>query len=143
MRIEQNGLHAAITGLGNLADRLDNTAPLMHQIGQMLSNSTVERFHTATDPDGKPWERLKPATILGKGHDKILVASGDMLDSITFSSQKLSAFIFSDDANQGKVEGHQSGNPARNLPKRAIFGFSQGDKANVENTVMAWLEEAL
>lgn len=140
MNIRENGLHVTIRGLHSLHGRLANTAPLMHQIGQMLSNSTVERFHTGTDPDGKDWQRLKPATILRKGNDKILVAKGDLMDSITFRSSKAHVFIYSNDRNQGKVEAHQHGNPDRNLPKRAIFGLSQGDREDVENTVIVWLE---
>lgn len=142
MRIEQHGLNAVISGLNRLRGRLENTTPLMHQIGQMLSNSTVERFHTKTDPDGSAWKPLKPATIARKGHDNILVAKGDMMDSITFSSDSLTALITSSD-KQGKVAGHQFGNPSKNLPKRAIFGLSQGDKADIENIVTLWLEESL
>lgn len=143
MRIEQNGLHASITGLQRLHGRLLNTAPLMQQIGMMLSNSTVERFHTGKAPEGQGWRALKPATIKRKQHDKVLVDKGDLLDSITFSAGRVSARIYSNDSNQGKVLAHQFGNPARNLPARAIFGLSQGDREDVENLAVIWMEEAL
>lgn len=140
MRIEEHGLQAAITGLGILRGRLTDTQPLMQQIGQMLSNSTVERFHTKKAPDGSQWRDLRPATIHRKGHNNILVDSRDLMDSITFSAVPLAVRIYSTDPNQGKVKGHQEGNPATALPQRAIFGLSQGDKEDIFNIVSLWLE---
>lgn len=141
MRIEQQGLHAAISGLQRLHGRLLNPAPLMQQIGMMLSNSTVERFHTGKAPEGQGWRALKPATIKRKQHDKVLVDKGDLLDSITFSASRFSARIYSTDRNQDKVRAHQFGN--ERLPARAIFGLSQGDREDIENLAVIWMEEAL
>ena len=141
MRIEQNGLEAAIFGLQRLRGRLLNPAPLMQQIGMMLSNSTTERIHTKKSPDGSVWQPLAHATIKRKGHDNILVDKGDLLDSITFSASSWTARIFSTDQNQGKVRGHQFGSDR--LPARAIFGLSQGDREDIENLAVIWMEEAL
>lgn len=141
MRIEQNGLEAAIFGLQRLRGRLLNPAPLMQQIGMMLSNSTVERFHTGKAPEGQGWRALKPATIKRKQHDKVLVDKGDLLDSITFSASRFSARIYSTDRNQDKVRAHQFG--TERLPARAIFGLSQGDREDIENLAVIWMEEAL
>lgn len=141
MRIEQHGLQVVISGLQRLHGRLLNPAPLMQQIGMMLSNSTVERFHTGEAPDGQRWRALKPATIRRKQHDKVLVDKGDLMDSITFSASPFSARIYATDRNPDKVRAHQFGN-AR-LPARAIFGLSRGDREDIENLAVIWMEEAL
>lgn len=139
--VTERGIAQSISTLALLARHLDNAEPLMHQIGAMLSNSTVERFHTAKDPDGQPWQPLKPATILRKGHDKILVDSGGLMDSITFTSGRLSARVLATDPNPGKVAAHQFGNPAKNLPQRAIFGLSAKDREDINTLTLLWMEQ--
>jgi phage virion morphogenesis protein len=51
--IQAKGLFA------ELARRAANMAPLMHDIGELLTQSTKQRFDTGTGPDGVAWLPLK------------------------------------------------------------------------------------
>jgi phage gpG-like protein len=53
-----------IARLQQIARKFDNMAPAMRAIGEILSESTKERFATSTAPDGSQWKPNAPATIL-------------------------------------------------------------------------------
>jgi phage virion morphogenesis protein len=72
--------------LDRLHAKAGRMAPAWKNIGEVLVRSTQDRFDSQTDPDGRPWQRLKASTIAGKalrGHsDKILRQRGYLSDSI-------------------------------------------------------------
>lgn len=54
----------AVAGLEALLERMDNPQGFLKNVGEyMVGEGVKERFKTETDPDGTPWERLRPATI--------------------------------------------------------------------------------
>ncbi len=139
--VKVTGQKEAVRSLINLQLGLNDLSPFTDWIGRYLSNTTVERFHTKKDPEGVRWAELARSTVERKGHDKILVDTGELMDSITYSSSPKGAFIFSDDANQDKVRTAQFGD--RNVPQRAIFGLPNQDAEAIENQGMIWIEGLL
>lgn len=52
--------------LAEISRRVDDMTPVMDSIGELLSESTKRRFSESTDPDGKRWAPLAPATVLSR-----------------------------------------------------------------------------
>lgn len=49
----------------NLIAAAENPKQLMAQIGELLVNSTKQRFATSTSPDGSRWPENSDITLLG------------------------------------------------------------------------------
>ena len=83
-----------IRALGGLAARLANMRPFYKNVGEELVQSTKERFDAQRDPEGRPWQRLKPSTVWGKalskrsfsGARRILRDSGQLQDTIHYQA---------------------------------------------------------
>jgi len=52
--------------LAEIGRRVDDLSPAMRSIGEVLAESTKQRFSDSSGPDGEPWERLAAATVLGR-----------------------------------------------------------------------------
>lgn len=50
--------------LSRVVSSVENPRPLMRAIGEVLVDSTRERFRSSTGPDGRRWERNADTTIL-------------------------------------------------------------------------------
>lgn len=65
-----------------LAERLGELAQIPSRVTSKaavrINLEIAKQFAQGTDPYGKPWARLKPATIRKKGHDLILVDTNRM-----------------------------------------------------------------
>ncbi|MDG4475430.1 phage virion morphogenesis protein [Thiovibrio frasassiensis] len=65
-------------------------APAFKNIGEVVLRSTQDRFGSQTDPDGRPWQKLKASTIASKslrGHSgKILIGRRYLVDSIRYQA---------------------------------------------------------
>ena len=61
-RVDDGELRERISGLRGKARDL---RPAMRQFGEYMKLETRERFDRGRDPDGRPWKRLKPASLLG------------------------------------------------------------------------------
>ena len=51
----------------------------MHDIGEILTESTKQRFADKESPDGKKWKENSPATIQKKGRDFPLTGETGLL----------------------------------------------------------------
>lgn len=58
--------------LNEIARRFDDLSPAMKGIGELLGESTKERFTSSSGPDGQKWKQLAPATVL----DRLMEMSG-------------------------------------------------------------------
>lgn len=54
-----------LSRLQQIARRVDNMAPAMRSIGELLAESTKARFSSSTAPDGQRWKPLADSTLLG------------------------------------------------------------------------------
>lgn len=59
--VTDNGVQKALTRLANITQHLPTVLEL---IGEMLVDSTKQRFATSTGPDGQRWQSNRPVTIL-------------------------------------------------------------------------------
>lgn len=64
IEITSDGISA---GLARVQAALDNTLPLMDQLGEYLVDSTKRRFPTGRAPDGSVWAPKSPVTIARQG----------------------------------------------------------------------------
>lgn len=56
---------AVLDALTRLQSRTSDLSPLMHDIGEHLTETTKRRFDTATAPDGSRWAENSDITLLG------------------------------------------------------------------------------
>ena len=70
---------AVIKRLKKLDIALDDTGPILDEIGDVLRKTTVSRFYSQTSPTGKRWKRSKAAR---KQRRLTLVRTGDLRESI-------------------------------------------------------------
>lgn len=56
-------------GLAALLQRMDRKQPFFKSVGERLLSSASDRFRSETDPQGRPWVSLKPATIRARERD--------------------------------------------------------------------------
>jgi phage virion morphogenesis protein len=71
-----------IDALAKLQRRVADLSPVMRAIGADMEQRMLERFETQTDPTGRKWAPLKPATLAAKkGRGSILYRSGDLQES--------------------------------------------------------------
>lgn len=81
-----------VKALDRLHAKAGRLAPAFKNIGEVVLRSTQDRFSSQTDPDGRPWQRLKASTITGKslrGHStKILRQRGYLADSIRYQANE-------------------------------------------------------
>lgn len=100
----------------------------MHTIGNIVRNSIEESFENQSDPWGKKWEALKPATIKAKkGKGKILRATGELEDKWNIEATSSSVKVF----GQGKAKGyeygrvHQWGSSKKKIPSRKFLPLDE------------------
>ncbi|NUB46495.1 phage virion morphogenesis protein [Fertoebacter nigrum] len=78
----------ALERLQELFQRLENRQRFYNAVGFGLENSTKDRFETQIAPDGKPWQKLKPATIKARernGQTPIkILSAGRKAESLRF-----------------------------------------------------------
>jgi phage virion morphogenesis protein len=68
--------------LEQLSRRGQDMSPVMRAIGADMERRMLERFETKTDPTGRKWAPLKPATLAAKkGRGSILYRSGALQES--------------------------------------------------------------
>lgn len=84
--------------LNGLIARLDQRRAFHAEVGQLLADSTRERFRTQKDPSGTAWAPLKPATIKARLRRKrsaisILRETGALAGSIRFEASDDSARV--------------------------------------------------
>lgn len=62
IQVDFNG--ALLTNyLSQVLHRVKNTRPILHDIGELLTETTKRRFSTSTGPDGRKWAPNKPSTL--------------------------------------------------------------------------------
>lgn len=116
-----------IDALKRLDAFVDDMTPVYRDIGEYLLPATQDRFSQQRDPEGQPWEPLKPKTVKykKKNADKILVLDGYMRDLLAYQASSKQLELGS---NQIQAATHQFGDDSRNIPDRPFLGISAGDR---------------
>lgn len=113
--------------LQDLQHAVGDLQPAFHDIGEYLLRSHDERFRAGVDPDGNPWEALSSeyAAKKPKNQDKVLVLSGDLMDSLNYQVSP-TELEFGTNSIYGAT--HQFGREEDGIPKRPFLGLSEADQ---------------
>ena len=156
-----------LAALARLRRRTDNLGPALKAIGEDLVASTKARFGTATAPDGTPWAANSQVTIsrylgLTKGNykkDGSLSKKGEARSTakkpLTGETRKLREQIHyqvsgnslevgssMEYAAMQQFGGRKSEFPNLwgDIPARPFLGISTADIADIEQTIMDYLD---
>lgn len=130
-----------------LIGRGQRLRPLMLDLGEMLLDSTRQRFATKTAPDGSAWKPLKPSTLKRKkGRGSLLVLDGYLRDLMRAeaddeSVEVGSAQVYAALHQFGGTSGMSPGAAA--VEARPSLGLSIEDRSNVLDTAIAYLAGSL
>ncbi len=157
--------HAVRAALEAVAARVNNLAPLFHQIGQYYEGRVLENFARESDPAGNKWTPLSAATMMSrlglhKGFKKngalsakgkkiittkaLLFQSGDLRKSIHYQSTNNSVIIGTGAINKvPKYAGvHQFGTniagrgKKTTIPARPYLAMNQGGSTSLTDRGM-------
>lgn len=134
-------LNPILRPLTRLGGKLSNPTVFLQSTGDYLLKRTEQGFRSETDPYGKKWAPLSPATIAEKerlGYPrKILTRKGDMRQSPTATIQGKSVKI----TIGFPGEFHQRGTVK--MPKRQILPegrLSKTDERNITDLAIDYLD---
>lgn len=120
---------------GKITNRLrDLRAPMLAAKNHMEAKID-NQFNTETDPDGNPWEPLKPDTLARKQGGSILVESGKLRNSFRYDLDEKSLTISS---NSPVFVAHDQG--VLPQPERQILGISAEDKNEIAGLVRGYVK---
>lgn len=157
--------------LAEIARRVDNLSPAMRGIGELMVESTKERFNTSTGPDGQRWKANALGTVLGrlarikgayskrdgrltkKGSaavtsKKPLVDTGMLQDTIRYqitpggNGVEIGTNRFAGEWEGGAAV-HQFGNRKGTIPARPFLGLSANDEREVLDVLERFLRQAI
>ena len=145
--------------LAEIRQRIDDLSPAMRAIGEILTESTKQRFSDSTAPDGSRWKPNAPATVLAtlarisgayskktgrltkKGaavasNKKPLVATGSLQDTISYNlinggdGVEVGTNRFAGEWDGGAAV-HQFGSKDGKIPARPFLGISADDDTDI------------
>jgi len=120
---------------GKITSRLrDLRAPLLAARNH-IETKLERQFATGTDPDGIPWEPLKPDTLARKQGGSILVKSGKLRDSFQYDLTEKSLTVSS---GSPVFAAHDQG--VLPQPERQILGLNAEDKNEIAGLVRGYVK---
>lgn len=146
-----------VAGLDRLARHLTDLTPLMQEIGEVMVESTKQRFLAGTSPEGVPWAPKSAATL------EAYAARGDSIDfrplfgpsrrlsseisylagpeSVEIGSALIYAGVHQFGAAEGAFGTMANGSPIPwgDIPARPFLGISEQDRTNVLAAIDEWL----
>jgi len=158
---------AAQAWFGRLLNRGEHLGGLMKKVGELLTESTQQRFADSVGPDGIAWEPLadgsgrRPLVKTEAMRDDIFPTSGEDWVEISATAKQARYHQFGTDpyvilAKPGKALSWP-GLPSRvnkagktvpgavkkvnhpGLPARPFIGLSDDDREQIEKTAAAWV----
>ena len=133
-----------IKALQKLQEKTGNLSPALREIGEVLKESTKQRFNDSTAPDGEKWPENSAVTIERKGRNQPLVGRGTLAEQITaqvIGNDTLEVGSSMEYAAMQQFGGDKSEFPHLwgDIPARPFLGISDQD----ENEILTILEEYL
>lgn len=144
--------------LERLAARLTDMTPVMQELGELLTESTKQRFKDGVAQDGTPWAPKSQTTIDAyKAHkDRVDLRplfgpSGRLSSEIHYVAGPVSMEIGSSliysavqqmGAGKGAFGSMSNGSPIPwgNIPARPFLGLSDDDQVAITETIESWLQ---
>ncbi|MDD9863345.1 MAG: phage virion morphogenesis protein [Gammaproteobacteria bacterium] len=129
--------------LNRLAAAAADPRPALEELGEVLLQSTYDRFGPQQAPDGSPWAPLSPKYRARKPRhkDRILLLSGNLRDNLRW--QLLDAHTLAVGTNEIYGATHQLGDTSRNIPARPFLGLSPADESTALDIFRRHLDAAL
>lgn len=127
--------------LRDLQAAVTDLQPAFRDIGEYLLRSHDERFRDGVDTDGNPWAELNPKykARKPKNQDKVLVLSGDLMDSLNYDASP-TALEFGTNSIYGAT--HQFGSEDDGIPKRPFLGISSDDASEILRILQDHFEQS-
>jgi phage gpG-like protein len=116
----------------DLKQTTKNLEPAFRDFGNYLKKETDTQFQKEIDPNGKPWEPLKPSTIARKRTPYKLRETFFMYNSIYFKS---SGTTFEFGIKDPKYQFHHFG--TSKMPARVIVGVPQDRRKKLNGFIIA------
>ncbi len=139
---------AATAALMRLSRVMDDAAPAMGEISEMLHDSTRERYKQGIAPDGTKWAPKSPVTLARNPKwIRPLFAEGNMHETI--HSDSGSDFAEVSLAAKQAAMMHFGGTKARfphlwgDIPARPILGLSDQDEVNISDIISGHIALAM
>ncbi len=130
--------------IGQFLKKADGIEAPLKSWGEYMLRRIDDRFSEEKDPDGSPWKRLSPVTLLKKKGKKILTESSNLRGRIVYSTTKNSIAI---GTNVIYAAIHQLGGEAGRgrkvtIPDRPFLGVNQEDKTELIQTLKEHLVDS-
>ncbi|SFK92376.1 phage virion morphogenesis (putative tail completion) protein [Nitrosomonas aestuarii] len=134
--------------LQRLINAAENPRPALLEIGEDLTDSTKDRFGSEAGPDGEPWVRNNPVTIVSKGRDQPLTGRGTLMDQIGYQltgNDTLEVGSPTVYAAMQQFGGTKSEFPHLwgDIPARPFIGISEEDGQKIIDTFNDYLKDQI
>ncbi|MBW4668427.1 MAG: phage virion morphogenesis protein [Cyanomargarita calcarea GSE-NOS-MK-12-04C] len=123
-------------GLQQIEERLHNLRPAFASMGEYMMRRAEDNFKGEHDPDGVAWAPLSAAYRKRKRGTRILTESGRLRASITYRADGTQVVA---GCNPVYARAQQYGYQRRNLPARPFLGASEGDKQELGEILLDYL----
>lgn len=142
-------IEVVLPSLRNLKESIDDISPALEEIGEVLVESTKQRFESTTGPDGQLWKENSPVTLEHKrGNRPLTGETGSLMDEI--NKQLLdpdtlaivSPMEYSAMQQFGGTKAEFS-NLWGDIPARPFFGISGEDSEEILDTIQSHLSAAM
>ncbi len=151
VEIKDQAVTAALT---RAAAQMDDMSPLFWDIGEILVDSTIERFGTGTAPDGSKWAPKSQATLNKYGARKsnrvdarpLFGPSGMLSRQIFYSAESDQVQIVSNRPYAAMMQ--FGGSKAKfphlwgDIPARPFLGISEEDSAAIAGQIADYMSGA-
>jgi phage virion morphogenesis protein len=135
--------------LQNLQQAAGNLAPALKEIGEVLVESTKQRFASGAGPDGERWDKNSDVTIARKGRNKPLIgetlALSAGIDYQLIGDDAVAIGSPMEYAAMQQFGGTESEFPHLwgDIPARPFLGISDDDRENILEIIREHVERAL
>ncbi len=130
-----------VKNLEKLGETIDTILEYaLDKAGEYLADA----MHDTIEYQHQSWIPLKPATIRRKGHDKILIDTGELMESIDHKQQEdfVKVGVFGKRAYIGAV--HEFGAPSRNIPERSFIRSTfKDEKKKIEKMIEDTVKQSI
>lgn len=132
--------------LHNLLAVTSDLSPALKAIGELLVESTQQRFSSGTGPDGQPWQANSAVTIKRKGRNTPLVDSGTLMQQIHAHviGNSLEVSSSMEYAAMQQFGGTKAEFPSlwSDIPARPFMGISNSDEDAILAEIRRHVENA-
>lgn len=121
--------------LQQLERSVGDISPALKEIGEVLVESTKQRFNSGEGPDGQAWAENSAVTIDRKGRNKPLIDEGTLAEQLRYEviGNQLEVGSSMEYAAMQQFGGTKSEFPHLwgDIPARPFLGISEADAAEI------------